>query len=176
MQVKWRTVVLPANIFTDQVEDEFCPITRPQVGTSLSGSTMSSTIQARSEKSTSQKSTYSEKTVQNQLKMNPQQEEEKSSEDGERFQSSQEEQREGNRTPEELFLEHFTAEPVRDEVLEETMSDQIVITTPASHPQEEWRHLEIVEDSLMSAATSSEETRSTNSSDRRSGRIRKKTQ
>ena len=81
--------------------------------------------------------------------MNPQQEEEKSSEEGERFQSFQEEHREGNRTPEELFLEHFTAEPVRDEILEDTMSDQKVVTTPASHPQEEWRHLEIVEDSLL---------------------------
>ena len=56
------------------------------------------------------------------------------------------------------------------------MSDQIVITTPASQSQEEWRHLEIVEDGLMSAATSSEETRSTNSSGRRSGRMRKQTQ
>ena len=110
------------------------------------------------------------------------------------FQSFQEEQKEGNRTPEELFLEHFTAEPVRDEILEETMSYQKVITTPAIHPQEEWRDSEIVENSLMSAATSmksrqsrkesgrgrsatsSEETRSTNSSDRRSGRIGKKTQ
>ena len=87
--------MLPANFFTDKVEDEFCFITCPQVGTSLSGSTMSSIIQARSEKSTLKK--YSEKTVQNQLKMNPQQQEEKSSEDRERFQSFQEEQREGNR-------------------------------------------------------------------------------
>ena len=37
-------------------------------------------------------------------------------------------------------------------------------------------HLEIVEDGLMSAATSSEETRSTNLSGRRSGRMRKQTQ
>ena len=103
MEDTLSTVVLPARIFTDWVEDEFCSITRPQVGTSLSGSTMSSTTQARSERSMAQISTYSEKTVQNQLKMNPQQEEEKSSEDGERFQSSQEEQREGNRTPEERF-------------------------------------------------------------------------
>ena len=136
MEDALSTVVLPAKKLADQIEDEFCPITRPQVGTSLSGSTMSSTVQARLEKSTSQKSTCSEKTVQDQLKMNPQQEEEKSSEDKEMFQSFQEEQREGNRTPEELFLEHFTAEPVRDEVLEETMSDQIVIMTPASHLQE----------------------------------------
>ena len=56
------------------------------------------------------------------------------------------------------------------------MSDQIVITTPASHPQEEWRHLELVEDGLMSAAMSSEEMRSTNLSGRRSGRMRKQTQ
>ena len=97
MEDALSTVVLPARILTDQVEDEFCSITRPQVGTSLSGSTMSSTTQATSEKSTAQISTYSEKTVQNQLKINPQQEEEKLSEDGERFQSSQEEQREENR-------------------------------------------------------------------------------
>ena len=44
MEDELSTVVLPANIFTDQIEDEFCPITRPQVGTSLSGSTMSSTV------------------------------------------------------------------------------------------------------------------------------------
>ena len=56
------------------------------------------------------------------------------------------------------------------------MSDQIVITTPTSHPQEEWQHLEILEDSLTSAASSSEETRSTNSSGRRSGRMRRQTQ
>ena len=79
MEDTLSTVVLSAKIFTDQIEDEFCPITRPQVGTNLSGSTMSSTVQARSEKSTSQKSTCSEKTVQDQLKMNPHQEEEKSS-------------------------------------------------------------------------------------------------
>ena len=91
MEDALSTVVLPARIFTDRVEDEFCSITHPQVGTSLSGSTMSSTTQARSEKSTAQISTYSEKTVQNQLKINPQQEEETFSEDGERFQSSQEE-------------------------------------------------------------------------------------
>ena len=89
MEDALSTVVLAVNIFTDQIEDEFCPITRPQVGTSLSGSTMSSTTQARSEKSTSQRSTYSEKTVQNQLKLNP----------------------------------HQGEEPVRDEILEETMSD-----------------------------------------------------
>ena len=65
----------------------------------------------------SQESTCSEKTVQNQMMVNPQQEEEKSSDDGVMFQSFQEDQGEGNRTPEELFLEHFTAEPVRDEVL-----------------------------------------------------------
>ena len=61
-----------------------------------------------------------------------------------------------NRTPEELFLEHFTAEPVRDEILEETMSDQIVMTTPASHPEEDWQQLRILEDSLTSAASSPE--------------------
>ena len=66
--------------------------------------------------------------------------------------------------------------------------------TPAIHPQEEWRDLEIVEDDLVSAtssaqnrpsrrgsrmgrsATSSEETRSTNSIDSRTERIRKQTQ
>ena len=94
MEDALSTVVLPARIFTDHVEDEFCSITRPQVGTSLSGLTMTSTTQARSEKSMAQISTYSEKTVQNQLKINPQQEEEKLSEDREKFQSSQEEQRE----------------------------------------------------------------------------------
>ena len=113
-----------------------CPITRPQVGTSLSGSTTSSTVQARSEKSMSQKFTCSKKTEQDQLKINPQQEEEKSSDDGEMFQSFQEEQREGNKTPEELFLEHFTAEPVRDEILKDTMSYQKVLMTPAIQPQE----------------------------------------
>ena len=110
------------------------------------------------------------------------------------FQSFQEDQGEGNRTPEELFLYHFVAEPVRDEMVEETMSNLKVIKTPAIHPQKEWGDLEIVEDSLMSvvtsaksrpskrgsgrgrSATSSEEMRSTNSSDRRSGQIRKKTQ
>ena len=58
------TVVLPAKVFTDKVKDEFCPITCPQVGTSLSGSTMSSTVQAKSEKSRSQESTCSEETIQ----------------------------------------------------------------------------------------------------------------
>ena len=77
MEDALSTVVLTARIFTDRVEDEFCSITHPQVGTSLSGSTMSSTTQARSEKSMAQISTYSEKAVQNQLKINPQQEEEK---------------------------------------------------------------------------------------------------
>ena len=101
------TVVLPAKVFTDKVKDEFCPITCPQVGTSLSGSTMSSTVQARSEKSRSQESTCSEKTVQDQLKINPQREEEKLSDGGEMFQSFQEDQREGNRTLEELFREHL---------------------------------------------------------------------
>ena len=56
------------------------------------------------------------------------------------------------------------------------MSDQIVIRTPANHPQEEWQHLEMVEDGLMSAATSFEETRSMNSIGKRSGRMRKQTQ
>ena len=52
------------------------------------------------------------------MMVNPQQEEEKSSDDGVMFQSFQEDQGEGNRTPEELFLEHFTAKPFRNEVLE----------------------------------------------------------
>ena len=63
------------------VVDEFCLITCSQMGTSLSGSTMSSTVQARSEKRMSQESTCSEKIVQNQRMVNPQQEEEKSSDD-----------------------------------------------------------------------------------------------
>ena len=144
---------------------------------------MSSTVQARSEKRTSQESTCLEKTVQDQLEINPQLEEEKSSDDGEMFQSFLEDQGEGNRTPEELFLEHFTAEPVRDEILENTTSYQEVITTPDIHQQEEWQDLKIVEDvsSRVSkkqarkggirkkgSATSSEETRSTNLIDRRS--------
>ena len=62
------------------------------------------------------------------------------------FQSFQEDQGEGNRTIEVLFLEHFTAEPVRDEIVEDTTSYQEVIKTPAIHPQEEWRDLEKVED------------------------------
>ena len=61
MEDALSTVVLPARIFTDRVEDEFCSITRPQVGTCLSGSTGSSTTQARSEKSVSQRSTYQRK-------------------------------------------------------------------------------------------------------------------
>ena len=178
MEDALSTVVLPAKIFTDRVEDEFCSITRPQGGKSLSGSTGSRTTQARSEKSMSQKSTYPEETVQDQIEINPQQEEEERWLDGERVQLSQEEQREENKTPEEMFLEHFTAEPVRDEVrdeiLEETMSDQIVMTTPASHPQEDWQQLRILEDSLTSAASSASS--STNSSGRRSGRIRRQTQ
>ena len=70
----------------------------------------------------------------------------------------------------------------------------IVMTTPARPQQEKWKGLEIVKDDLVSAAlsaknrssrrgsrrgrsaTSSEETRPTNSSNRRSGRIRKQTQ
>ena len=80
-----------------------------------------------------QKSTYLEETVQEQLEINPQQEEEERWQDKERVQSSPEEQREESRTPEELFLEHFTAEPVRDEVrdeiLEEEISDQVVMKT-----------------------------------------------
>ena len=63
MEDALSTVVLSAKVFTDQVKDEFCPTTHPQVGTSLSGSTMSSTVQARPEKKTSQESTCSEKTV-----------------------------------------------------------------------------------------------------------------
>ena len=91
----------------------------------------------------SQRSTYSEKTGQNQLKINPQQEEEeKSLEDGERVQSSQEEQREENRTPEELFLEHFTAEPVRDETLEETMSERLPPATRTKNGSI-WKYLKI---------------------------------
>ena len=68
------------------------------------------------------------------------------------------------------------------------------MNTPTVHPQEEWRDLEIVEEDLVSAASSaenktsrrgskmnesamsSEETKSTNSSGRRSGRMRKQTQ
>ena len=84
MEDALSTVVLPAKIFTDRVEDEFCSITRPQVGRSLSGSTGSSTTQARSEKSVSQKSTYPEETVQDQLEINPQQEEQERSLDRER--------------------------------------------------------------------------------------------
>ena len=90
MEDALSTVVLPAKKFSDQVEDEFCTINRPQVGTSLSGSTISSTVEARLEKRTSQESTCSEKTVQNQMMVNPQQEEEKSSDDGDMFQSFQE--------------------------------------------------------------------------------------
>ena len=97
-------MVLPAKIFNDQVEDEFCSIKHPQGGKSLSGSTGSSTTQARSEKSMSQKSTYPEETVQDQIEINPQQEEEERWLDRERVQSSQEEKREENRTPEEMFL------------------------------------------------------------------------
>ena len=81
--------------------------------------------------------------------IDPQQEEEKSSDGEEKstngeemFQSFQEDQEKGQKTPEELFLEHFTAEPVRVEVLEETTSDQVVTTTPAGPPQEKWRNLE----------------------------------
>ena len=62
----------------------------------------------------------------------------------------------GQKTPEELFLEHFTAEPVRDEVLEETTSDQLVTPTPACLLQEKWRDLEIMEDNLISVALSTE--------------------
>ena len=56
------------------------------------------------------------------------------------FQSFQEDQGEGNRTPEKLFLEIFTAEPVRGEMLKDTTSYQEVITTPAIHSQEEWQY------------------------------------
>ena len=80
------------------------------------------------------------------------------------FQSFQEDQEEGSRTPEKLFLEHLTAEPVRDEVLEETTSQQEVIMKPAIYPQEgflshndshrspeeERWDLEIIEDNLIS--------------------------
>ena len=44
MEDALSTAVLPAKILTVQVEDEFCSITPPQVGTSLSGSTTSSTV------------------------------------------------------------------------------------------------------------------------------------
>ena len=101
------TVVLPAKVYTDKVEDEFCPISHPQGGTSLLGSTMSSTVQAKSEKSSLQKSIRSEEIIPDLKKINPQEEED-------RFQSCQEEQREENKTPKELFPEHFTAETVRD--------------------------------------------------------------
>ena len=158
------TVTLPAKIFNDRVEDEF----HPQVGMSLSGG--SSTTRAGSDKSASQKSKHQE---QDQLETNPQQEEEEKSLNKDQIQTSQGEQREENRTPEELFNEHFTAEPVRDEILEEMMSEQVVITTPASHPQEDWQQLRI-EDSMTSAASTASS--STNSSGRRSGRIRKQTQ
>ena len=99
------------------VENEFCFITPPQVGTSLSGSTISSTVQARLEKKTPQGSVFSEKirSVQNQIIINPQQEEEKLSDgkeklsDGEEmFQSFQEDQDKGQKTSKELFLEQFT--------------------------------------------------------------------
>ena len=125
MEDALSTVMLPAKIFTDQVEDEFCSITRPQGGNSLSGSTGSNTTQAKSEKSVSQKSTYLEETVQEQLEINPQQEEEERWLDKERVQSSPEKQREKSRTPEELFLEHFTAEPGRDEVRDEILGEEI---------------------------------------------------
>ena len=58
MEDALSTMVLPAKMFNDEVEDEFCSITRPQGGKSLSGSTGSSTTQARSEKSVSQKSFF----------------------------------------------------------------------------------------------------------------------
>ena len=50
------------------------------------------------------------------------------------FQSFQEDQEEGSKTPEELFLEHFTAEPVRVKILKEIISSQgvMTMTTPAS--------------------------------------------
>ena len=144
---------------------------------------MSSTVQAKSRKSSSQKSVCSEEGIPELGKINPQRQEE-------RFQSCPEEQREENKTPEELFQEHFTAEPVRDEILEEPISFQGAMNTPTVHPQEEWRDLEIVEEDLVSAAssaenktsrrgskmnesaTSSEEMKSTNSSGRRSGSMR----
>ena len=147
------TVVLPAKVYKDKIEDEFygefSPKTHPQGGTSLSGSTMSSRVQAKSRKSSSQKSVGSEKSVPELGKINPQREEE-------RFRSCPEEQREENKTPEELFQEHFTAEPVRDEILEEPISFQGAMNLPTVHPQEEWRDLEIVEEDLVSAASSAE--------------------
>ena len=154
MEDALSTVILPARVF-DDVEDEFCSITRPQGGMSLSGSTGSSTAQARSEKSASQGSRDPEDTVQEQIEINPQQEEQERWLDRERIQSSPEKQREESKTPEELFVEHFE-EPVevRDEILEEDISDQVVITTPASRPQEDWQQLRILEDSLTSAASS----------------------
>ena len=132
MEDALSTIVLPARVFED-VEDEFCSITHPQGGMSLSGSTGSSTTQARSEKSASQKSMYPEETAQDQIEINPQQEEEERWLNRERVQSSPEEQREKSKTPEELFVEHFEeAVEVRNEILEEEISEQVVITTPAS--------------------------------------------
>ena len=46
MEDDLSTVMLPAKVFNDRVEDKFCSITRPQVGRSLSGSTGSSTTLA----------------------------------------------------------------------------------------------------------------------------------
>ena len=43
-------------------------------------------------------------------------------------------------------MDHFTEEAVEvsDEILEEEISDQVVIMTPASHPQEDWQQLRIL--------------------------------
>ena len=50
---------------------------------------------------------YPEEIAQEQIEINPQQEEEERWLDRERIQSSPEEQREKSKTPEELFVEHF---------------------------------------------------------------------
>ena len=131
MEDALSTMVLPAKICTDQVKDKFCPISRPQVGTSLSGSTMSSTVQARLEKRTSQESTCSEKTVQKKRLTDNRKDKNRKMKEicFDHFKKIKEKETE--------HLEHFTAEPVRDDVLEKTTSYQEVITTPIIHPQEE---------------------------------------
>ena len=91
MEDALSTLMLPAKVLNDQVEDKFCSITRPQGGMSLSGSTGSSMTQARLEKSTSQKAMYPEETVQDQIEINLQQGEEERWLDRERVQSSPEE-------------------------------------------------------------------------------------
>ena len=70
------TLMLPAKVVTEKVEEKFCSIPGPHLGTSLSGSMISSTVQARLEKRMPQESMYSERTrsTQNQMTVNPQQE------------------------------------------------------------------------------------------------------